>query len=85
MLCRKCGRPGHAAAVCRSPGNRCFNGGEMDHIIKDCPHQMGANLRECFECRETGHFAKDCPKRAETNDGAFYQGASRYGRGRGGG
>ncbi|KAJ2647359.1 hypothetical protein GGH99_007973 [Coemansia sp. RSA 1285] len=85
MLCTRCGRPGHMAAVCRSSASRCYNCSETDHLIKDCPHPLGPQLRECFVCRKPGHLKADCPNLGESGGdaeyGVFGRGTARFGRG----
>ncbi|KAJ2479161.1 hypothetical protein EV174_004095 [Coemansia sp. RSA 2320] len=62
MLCHKCGRPGHMAAVCEEPEKICFNCSQPGHLTLDCPLPRDNSLKECFNCGNRGHISKECPE-----------------------
>lgn len=64
--CFVCGKLGHLASECESPGRVCFNCGQMGHESNDCPQPHTAEQRQCYHCGQSGHLKADCSnERAE--------------------
>lgn len=56
--CTRCGRPGHEAKFCRTPGRAhalCWACGRPGHPAAQCPE------RTCYYCGGAGHTSYECP------------------------
>ncbi|KAG0414397.1 hypothetical protein HPB47_008446 [Ixodes persulcatus] len=65
LVCQRCHKPGHKAAVCPAEKPVCANCGKRhDQAPEQCPH---ADDKFCVRCNDSGHVATDasCPARAQ--------------------
>ncbi|KAM3134544.1 hypothetical protein pb186bvf_013358 [Paramecium bursaria] len=79
-ICLVCKKKGHVGADCRENVQQetiCYNCGQNDHTLKECPKPRGRalNFASCFVCKKTGHISRDCPdnpKGLYVNGGGCY-------------